>query len=66
MPVSKIVEVAETCLERAFDFTYLPGVIRNEAMLPVQGARAGAAQIDDDVVLAGPPSKKDAAILKGE
>ncbi|KRR00245.1 hypothetical protein CP49_41345 [Bradyrhizobium valentinum] len=64
MPITEIVEVAATCLESAVNFTHLPSVIRNERLPPVNGARAGAPQIDDDVVLAGPPAKKDAAILE--
>ncbi len=64
MSITEIVEVAATCVESAVDFTHLPSVIRNERMPPVKGARAGAPPIDDDMVFAGPPANKDAAILE--
>ncbi len=52
VPVTEIVQIAATCFERVVDFRHLPLVIRQETMATVKGEGAGAAQIDDDTILA--------------
>jgi hypothetical protein len=52
VPITEIIEIAATLVERTLDFGYMPGMIWNKAMSSVERTRARTPKIDDNTIVA--------------